>query len=87
MYAEMVTAGIKLVSAAGTCTSTGRRPTGKCYGGFIPQSGDWGDCIAGLYQKVFLYFKKSYFPFYFFFKIPYFFLISLKVTYLFTKLY
>jgi hypothetical protein len=49
MYAEMITAGMGLVSAAGTCTSTGRRPTGKCYGGFIPQSGEWGDCIAGLY--------------------------------------
>jgi hypothetical protein len=48
MYAEMVTAGIGIAIAAGTCTSTGRRPTGKCYGGFIPQSGEWGDCIAGL---------------------------------------
>jgi len=48
MYAKMITAGIGLVSPAGTCTWVGRRPTGKCYGGTVPQSGEWGDCIAGI---------------------------------------
>lgn len=48
MYAKMITVGTNLVSPAGTCTWVGRRPDGKCYGGSLPTSGKWGDCIAGM---------------------------------------
>jgi len=48
MYAKMITVGTNLISPAGTCTWVGRRPDGKCYGGSLPTSGKWGDCIAGM---------------------------------------